>query len=115
MALVHEYLPVRPRKASAGRRRRHVTQLRYRLHRIVPGAATILLTPVWSDIKGPMERVFVIVCRDREGQQLRLQRGASRDIAALIQGAFPTADWDQTHTWRADSNELTGWQQRRAA
>ena len=115
MALVSEFLPVRPRKASASRRRRHHTQLPYRLHRIVPDAATILLTPVWSDAKGPMERVFVIVCRDTDGQQIRLPRGASRDIAALIQGAFPSADWDRTQTWRADNNELTTWRQRRAA
>ncbi|MGW1160427.1 hypothetical protein ACWD48_19845 [Streptomyces sp. NPDC002519] len=115
MALVHEFPPVRPRKASASRRRRHLTQLPYRLHQIVPGAATILLNPVWSDAKGPTERTFVALCRDADGQQLQLPRGASRTIAALIQGAYPTANWDHTQTWRADTNQLTTWRQRQAA
>ena len=115
MALVHEFLPVRPRKASAARRRRHLTQLPYRLDQIIPGVTKVLLTPVWSDAKGPTERIFVVLARDTDGEQIQLPRGASRDIAALIQGAYPAANWDQTQTWHADTNELTTWQQRRAS
>jgi hypothetical protein len=111
MSLIHEYLPVRPRSASASRTRRHVTQLPYRLHQILPDAATILLTPIWSDAKGPMERVFVVLARDYSGEQISLPRGASRNIAALIQGAYPRADWDRTQTWRADTNELSVFRQ----
>ncbi|MER6350569.1 hypothetical protein ABT186_01630 [Streptomyces sp. NPDC001634] len=111
----HEAHPLHPRRASAARRRRHRTQLAYRIHRIAPGAVTVLLTPVWSDVHGPMERVFVVTARNADGQHLKLPRGGSRQITALVQGAFPTADWDRTHTWRADTNQLTGWQARRYA
>lgn len=111
MALVSEFLPVHPRRASAGRRRRHRTQLAYRVARIVPGAATILLTPVWSDAKGPMEQVFLARALSPDGQPLRLPQGGSRDIAALMQSAFPRADWQRAQTWHADTNQLTAWGQ----
>lgn len=104
--------PLHPRKASASRRRRHRTQLAWRIHRIVPDAVTVLLTPAWLDVHGPMERVFVVTARDSEGRRLRLPRGGSRQIAALMQGAYPAADWNHAHTWRADSEGLLGWQAR---
>lgn len=107
--------PLHPRKASASRRRRHRAQLTYRIHTILPGAVTVLLTPVWTDTHGPFERVFVVTARDAEGAQLKLPRGGSRRLAALMQGAFPAANWDQPHTWRADTKQLHGWQQRRVA
>ncbi|MCW7941610.1 hypothetical protein AAW14_06060 [Streptomyces hygroscopicus] len=105
----HEANPLHPRRASAARRRRHRRQLGYRIHRIAPGAITVLLTPVWTDVHGPMERVFVVTARNADGHQLKLPRGGSRQIASLMQGAYPNANWDRTHTWRADSNQLTGW------
>ncbi|MET7975817.1 hypothetical protein ABZW44_22780 [Streptomyces mirabilis] len=110
-----EVHPLHPRKASASRRRRHCKQLPWRIHAVVPGAVTVLLTPVWTDVHGPMERVFVVTARDAEGRHLKLPRGGSRQIAALVQGAFPAADWNQPETWRADGNRLTTWQQRRGA
>jgi hypothetical protein len=115
MSLVDEFLPVRPRKASASRRRRHQTQLPFKLNRYAPGAVTILLTPVWTDALGPSERVFLATARNAGGDAIKLPAGGSRDIAALVQGAFPAADWNRPQTWRADTNQVTGWQQRRVA
>lgn len=117
MILVDEYLPVRPRKSSASRRRRHHFRLPYRLHQHAPAAASILLAPVWTDTQGPQERVFVARALDAAGAPVRIQPGGSRAIAALLQGAFPAADWNQTQTWHAKTNQLTTWQQqeRRAA
>ncbi|MEV0220812.1 hypothetical protein [Streptomyces sp. NPDC050704] len=108
--------PLHPRKSSASRRRRHAKQLSYRVHRIAPGAATILLTPVWIDPEGPKERVYVVTAR-AEGtkRHLKLPRGGSRQLTALMQGAYPAADWNQPQTWHADGNALTTWQPRRAA
>ncbi len=106
--------PLHPRKRSAGRRRRHRTQLGYRINRIVPGAVTVLLTPVWTDTHGPFERVFIVTARNAEGTHLKLPRGGSRQIAALVQGAYPAADWNRAQTWRAATNQLTGWGNRNA-
>lgn len=110
MALVSEFLPVRPRRASAGRRRRHRTQLAYRVARVVPGAATILITPIWTDAHGPMEQVFLARALSPDGTSLRLPQGGSRDIAALMQAAYPDANWERAQTWHADTNELVAWQ-----
>ena len=107
--------PLHPRRSSAGRRRRHRTQLAWRIHQIAPDAVTVLLTPVWTDAHGPMERVFVVTARATDGRHLKLPRGGSRQIAALVQGAYPAADWNQPQTWHADGNQLTTWQQRRTA
>lgn len=110
-----EMHPLHPRKASASRRRRHGKQLPWRVREVAPGAVTVLLTPVWTDAHGPMERVFVVTARNTDGQHLKLPRGGSRRLASLMQAAFPAADWDQPNTWRADSNQLTSWTARRAA
>ncbi|MFE5368108.1 hypothetical protein [Streptomyces mirabilis] len=107
--------PLHPRRAAASRRRRHSKQLGWRVHGIAPGAVTVLLTPVWTDVHGPMERVFVVTARSADGQHLKLPRGGSRQIASLVQGVFPAADWNQPQTWHADGNRLTTWQQRRVA
>jgi hypothetical protein len=106
--------PVHPRKASASRRRRHGKQLPWRVHQIAPNAVTVLLTPIWTDTHGPAERVFVVTARDGAGQHLKLPRGGSRQLASLMQGAHPEADWNRAQTWRADGNRITGWQQGRA-
>lgn len=106
MSIVAEHLPTRPCKSSAGRRRRHVKQLTYRIHQIVPAAHTVLLTPVWTDAHGDPEVVFMALVRDGSGRALKLRSGSSRQLAALVQGAFPTADWSRSQTWRADINGL---------
>ena len=111
MMLVAEHLPARPRKASASRRRRHHSRLPYRLHQHAPAAASILLAPVWTDTQGPQERVFVARALDANGEPVRIPPGGSRQIASLLQGAFPTADWNQAQTWHAKTNQLTTWQQ----
>jgi len=101
--------PSRPRKASAARRRRHRNQLGYRVHEIAPGAVTVLVTPVWTDRNGPFEARFVVTARTSDGQHLKLPRGGSRRLVALLQGVFPAADWHQPQTWHADSSQLTAW------
>ncbi|MFJ6566548.1 hypothetical protein ACIQNU_03955 [Streptomyces sp. NPDC091292] len=98
------------RKASAGRRRRHTTQLPHRIAQIAPDAASILLMSMWTDSAGPAGRKFLAVARAGDGTQLPLPPGGSRDIASLVQGAFPTADWNRTQTWYAATNTLTPWQ-----
>lgn len=108
-AAFSEHLPMRPRKASAGRRRRHLAQLTWRIQQIAPGAVTVLLTPVWTDTTGEMLRVYVVTARTRDGVRLKLPQGGSRRIAALIQGAHPEAAWDQAQTWRAATGRLTVW------
>ena len=90
-------------------------QLPWRVREIAPGAATVLLSPAWLDVHGPLERVFVVVARDADGDRLKLPRGGSRRLASLMQAAYPAADWNQTQSWRADSNQLLSWQARRAA
>lgn len=112
---VHEFLPTRPRKASASRRRRHQTQLPFRLQQVAPGAVSILLAPVWTDTQGPQERVFVARALDAEGERVRIPAGGSRTIASLLQGAFPGADWNEAHTWHANGNRLTCWHDRQEA
>ncbi|KMS79565.1 hypothetical protein ACH49_12090 [Streptomyces leeuwenhoekii] len=104
---VLEALPARPRKASAGRRRRHRHQLPWRLHQIAPGAVTILVSPIWTDATGPTERIYLARALDRDGRLVKLPAGGSRRIAALLQGTYPTADWNRPHTWHAETNTLT--------
>lgn len=111
--LLDEFLPVHPRKASASRRRRHHAQLPFRLHQYAPDAATILLMPIWTDALGEPHCSFVARALTLAGEQVRLPAGGSRDIAALVQGAFPAADWNQPQTWHAATNELTTWHQER--
>lgn len=107
MATVLEALPVHPRRASASRRRRHHTRLPYRLHQIAPGAVTILVTPIWSDARGATERTYLARALDAEGRVLKFPAGGSRRIAALLQGAYPAADWNRPQTWTAETNTLT--------
>jgi len=107
MATVIETLPLRPRKASAGRRRRHQTQLAHRINRIAPGAVTVLVTPLWTDASGARERHFVARALNRDGVFLKFQAGGSRQITSLLQGAWPGANWDHPQTWTAATNTLT--------
>ncbi|MFJ2961231.1 hypothetical protein ACIPIC_02840 [Streptomyces collinus] len=107
MTTVMEALPARPRKASASRRRRHQHQLAWRLHQIAPGAATILLTPIWTDATGATERTYLARALGRDGQIIKFQAGGSRRIAALLQGAYPQADWNRPQTWTAATNTVT--------
>jgi hypothetical protein len=102
-----EALPLRPRKASASRRRRHRTRLAHRIHRIAPGAATVLVTPLWTDATGTGVRHFVARALTADGRILKFQAGGSRQITALLQGAYPRANWDHPQSWRADTNTLT--------
>lgn len=104
-----EHLPVRPRKASASRRRRHLTQLAWRVRQIAPGAETVFLTRTWTDATGVADCTYVANVRDGRGNQLRLPAGGSRRIAALMQGAHPDADWGRAQTWRASTGRLTVW------
>lgn len=104
-----EMHPLHPRRASAGRRRRHARQLAWRIHQVAPDAATVLLNPYWSDSHGPAERVYVVTARDANGNRIKLPRGGSRRIASLMQGAFPAANWDTVQTWNAERNLLSAW------
>ncbi|MFF4346745.1 hypothetical protein [Streptomyces sp. NPDC001530] len=113
-AMDREVHPLHPRKASAARRRRHQRQLPWRISQIAPDAVTVLLAPVWTDTTGESHRHYLAQCFDADGHKLRLPLGGSRQLAALMQGAFPGADWNRAQTWRADTNQLTGWQQRKA-
>lgn len=106
-----EAVPLHPRRSSAGRRRRHCKQLPFRIAQIAPGAVTVLATPVWTDTSGEMTQTFVIRASTVEGAMIRLPRGGSRRLAALLQGAFPAVDWERTHTWHADTGQLTTWGQ----
>jgi len=107
MATVVEALPVRPRKASASRRRRHQTQLAHRINCIAPGAVTVLVTPLWTDPTGVAERHFVARALNSDGKFLKFEAGGSRQITALLQGAWPQANWSHPQSWRADTNTLT--------
>lgn len=104
-----ETFPAHPRRSSASRRRRHCKQLPFRIREIAPNAATVLATPVWTGTSGETTRAFAIRATDPDGAMIRLPRGGSRRLAALLQGAYPAADWDRTQTWHADDNRLTVW------
>jgi hypothetical protein len=107
MATVVETLPLRPRKSSAARRRRHQAQLAHRIGQIAPGAVTVLVTPLWTDPTGAAERHFVARALNADGRFLKFQAGGSRQITALLQGAYPQANWDHPQTWTAATNTLT--------
>jgi hypothetical protein len=115
MATILEALPLHPRKASASRRRRHQTRLAMRIHRIAPGAATVLVTPLWTDTTGTGCRHFVARALTADGQILKFEAGGSRNITALLQGAYPAANWDHPQTWSAAANTLTDRISREAA
>jgi hypothetical protein len=105
MPAVLEALPVHPRRSSASRRRHH-TQLPYRLRQIAPGAVTILVTPIWTDSRGPAERTYLARALDAHGRIVKFPAGGSRRIAALLQGSYPAADWNRPQTWTADTNQI---------
>ena len=102
-----EVRPVRPRKASASRRRRHERQLPYRLHQIAPGAATILVTPIWMDGTGASVRHYLARALATDGRIIKFAPGGSQRIASLLQAVYPGANWDHPLTWTAATNTLT--------
>jgi hypothetical protein len=99
--------PLHPRKSSAGRRRRHARQLPWRLSEIAPGAATILVTPIWVDGSGSSVRHYLARALDTDGQIIKFVAGGSQRIASLLQAVYPGANWDHPLTWNAASNTLT--------
>ena len=101
-----EVRPVRPRKASASRRRRHERQLPYRLHQIAPGAATILVTPIWMDGTGQSVRHYLARALSADGRIIKFAPGGSQRIASLLQAVYPGANWDHPLTWTAATNTL---------
>ncbi|WP_405769176.1 hypothetical protein OG539_32555 [Actinacidiphila glaucinigra] len=104
-----EFLPARPRKTSASRRRRRITQLPYRLHQVVPGAAKILVTSVLMAIDDDSHVVYHLVVRDSTGRQIRVVADQREDIVALLQAAWPQADWSRAQTWTWRGNDLKAW------
>lgn len=107
--VMRETIPEHPRRSSAGRRRRHHSQLVYKVRLLIPGAAIVLITPVWTDTQGPTDITFMALVRDRSGRALKLPRGASQRLAEMLQGAF-TANWSECQIWRADTNTLRAYQ-----
>lgn len=103
----HETGNLHPRKSSASRRRRHARQLQWRLHQIAPGAATILITPIWMDGSGSSVRHYLARALDTNGQILKFPAGGSQRIACLLQAVHPGANWDHPQTWTAASGTLT--------
>lgn len=99
--------PLHPRKASAARRRRHARQLPWRLHEIAPGAATILVTPIWMDGTGAGIRHYLARALDADGRIIKFPAGGSQRIASLLQAVYPGANWDHPLTWSAAGNTLT--------
>lgn len=104
--LVRETLPVRPRKASAHKRRQRHARLAYEISLLAPGAVTVLVTPVWMTGMADGERTYMAVARDTGGEQIRRSPGAGLRITALLQAVWPCADWDRPQTWHADTNRL---------
>jgi hypothetical protein len=102
-----EVHPLHPRKASASRRRRHCKQLPWRVREIAPGAITVLVTPLWTDTTGTGVRHVVARALTADGQIVKFPAGGSRQITALLQGAYPAANWDHPQTWSAARNTLT--------
>jgi hypothetical protein len=102
-----EARPLHPRKSSAGRRRRHMRQLPWRLRQIAPGAATILVTPIWMDGSGSSVRHYLARALDADGQIIKFAAGGSQRIASLLQAVYPGANWDQPQSWNAAANTLT--------
>jgi hypothetical protein len=109
MSTVTEFAPVHPRKASASRRRRYLKQLPFHLHQIVPGAATVLVTSVTWEDGDRAELVYHLVVRDFFGTQMPVLRDDTLDIVALLQKAFPSANWARPQTWHWRGNRLSVW------
>lgn len=114
-AVDREAHPVHPRKAAASRRRRRARQLSWRLNEIAPGAATILLTPVWMDGSGHGVRHYIARALDADGRIIKFAAGGSQRIASLLQAVYPGANWDHPLTWTAATGALTDRLSRRAA
>lgn len=112
MTTIAEFNTARPRRCSAGTRRHHRTYLPYRLREQLPGAATVMVTPVfWSDpAEVRPECVFHAVYFTAEGRRIVPRQTVTPRVVSLLQGAFPEADWQQSQIWRADTNQLTQWQ-----
>jgi hypothetical protein len=108
--LVREHRPERPRYSSKARMHRHQRQLSYRVHQLVPGAASVVLTPTWTGASiDDLHVVFMALVRDVNGIQPKLPRGGSQRLAELLQGAFK-ADWRRCQVWHADGNRLERWE-----
>jgi hypothetical protein len=105
--LPNEYLPVHPRKASAATVRHRRNRLAFDLHRIVPGAVSVLATPVQLDVAGTPDTVFNAVIYGPAGERIMPPTESTHRIVALLQAAFPSADWSVCQSWRADTNRLT--------
>lgn len=106
---------VRPRRASASRRRRRHQQLAWRLHQVAPDAVTILVTPIWMDGCGKGVRHYLARAFDSDGQIIKFAAGGSQRIASLLQAVYPGANWDQPQSWNAATNTLTNRISRRVA
>lgn len=102
-----EFLPTRPRRASAHKRRQRRARLAYDLHRIVPGAVSVLAIPIQLGTPGRLETVFNAVIYGPAGERIMPPAESTPRIVTLLQGAFPAADWSVCQSWRADTNALT--------
>ncbi|MBD0743495.1 hypothetical protein [Streptomyces sp. CBMA152] len=105
-----EMLTTHPRRSSAASRRHHQKYLGFRLQRLVPGAATVLVVPMWADLEAPdaepVEHVFLVLVRNARGERLKPPPGSTPQIVRLLQAAF-VADWSVAQTWRAADGSLT--------
>jgi hypothetical protein len=101
------FTPLRPSKSSAGTRRHHRKYLAFHLHQIVPGAVSVLVTPVTREGVGCSRMAFVLVVFGPNGRHMRVPAGATDRIVALLQNVFPTRDWARCQTWRAATNDVT--------
>lgn len=90
-----------PRAADAIR----TVRIARELHTLAPEAATVRLTPVWTDTAGPMRVATMILLLDDHGRPCG-SLAASRAARDLLRRDFSRADWTRSHRYDVSTGRL---------
>lgn len=108
MTATGEWSTARPRKASAGTRRHRIKYLTWQLRQHYPNAHQVFVTPItWADDSDRPDVLYTVSAYDSNGRRIVGRPAANARVVALLQGAFPAADWWQPQTWHAATNRLS--------
>lgn len=89
----------RLRRSSAGSRRHHAAYLPFKIRAAVPGASTVVVTPLPA-----ADSIRDVTVYGQDGQLLHPQPGEVAHVLSLLQTAHPGAAWGRTLVWQADGN-----------
>lgn len=89
----------RIRRSSAGSRRHHIAYLPFKIRTVVPGAATVVITPLPD-----ADTIRTVTVHDEHGHPIHAQPDALAHLLGLLQTAHPGADWTRALRWQAEGN-----------